>query len=57
MLLGKEELDAAEKIRKLTGVQNSVNKIEVVEKIFNLFAKTKSTKEFIDTLNKQIVKK
>ena len=57
LLLGKEELDAAEKIRKLTGAQNAVNKLETVEKIINIFVKTKSTNEFITTLNNQIVKK
>lgn len=57
LLLNKEELDAAEKIRKLTGAQNAVNKLETVEKIINIFVKTKSTNEFITTLNNQIVKK
>ena len=32
-------------------------KFETVEKIFNMFAKTKTNTEFIDTLKAQVVKK
>ena len=55
--LSKEEQEAGNIVRKLIGNQNSVQAIETVEKIFNIFAKTKDNIEFMDTLKKQVVKK
>ena len=56
----KEEMDenTAYLIGKAYGTKlRELNKLETVEKIINIFVKTKSTNEFITTLNNQIVKK
>lgn len=57
LLLSKEEQEASTIIRKLIGNQNSVQAIETIERIFNMFAKTDNNIEFIDMLKKQVVKK
>jgi len=57
LLLSHEEQEAGNIVRKLIGNQNSVQAIETVEKIFNMFAKTKDNVEFMETLKKQVVKK
>ena len=57
LLLNSTEQEASTIIRKLINGQNSVQAIEVVEKIFNMFAKTKTNLEFIEVLKKQVVKK
>ena len=57
LLLNKQEQEAGTIIRKLIGTQNSIQAIETVEKIINMFAKTKDNEEFIETLKKQVVKK
>ena len=59
MLLSKEEVEASTIIRKLIGSQatNSMQAIETVEKIFNMFAKTTTNKEFMTLLKSQVVKK
>jgi len=59
LLLSKDEIEASTIIRKLIGNQtvNSTQAIETVEKIFNMFAKTKTNTEFIDMLKSQVVKK
>ena len=57
LLLSKEEQEAGTIVRKLIGTQNSMQAIETVEKIFNMFAKTKDNVEFMEMLKKQVVKK
>jgi len=57
LLLTKPEQEAGTIIRKLIGTQNSTQAIETVEKILNMFAKTKDNNEFIEMLKKQVVKK
>ncbi len=57
LLLSHEEQEAGNIVRKLIGNQNSVQAIETVEKIFNMFAKTNNNLEFMETLKKQVVKK
>ncbi len=57
LLLSKEEQEANTIIRKLIGNQNSVQAIETTEKIFNMFAKTKTNTDFIEVLKAQVVKK
>lgn len=57
LLLTKPEQEAGTIIRKLIGNQNSTQAIETVEKIFNMFAKTKDNVEFMEVLKKQVVKK
>ena len=57
LLLSQAEQEAGTLVRKLIGNQNSTQSIETVEKIFNMFAKTKDNVEFIETLKKQVVKK
>ena len=57
LLLDKTELDTSEKIRKLIGNQVQTEKLDTVEKIINMFLKTKTNIEFIELLNKQIIKK
>lgn len=56
LLLSKDEIEASNIIRKLIGSQNSTQAIETVEKILNMFAKTKDNTEFIDTLKKSVKK-
>ena len=59
LLLSNEEIEASTIIRKLIGNQtaNSTQAIETVEKIFNMFAKTTTNKEFMTLLKTQVVKK
>ena len=59
LLLSNEEIEASTIIRKLIGSQaaNSTQAIETVEKIFNMFAKTTTNKEFMALLKSQGVKK
>lgn len=57
LLLDKTELDVSEKIRKLIGNGGQTEKLDTVEKIINMFIKTKTNIEFIELLNKQIIKK
>ena len=59
LLLSNEEIEASTIIRKLIGSQaaNSTQAIETVEKIFNMFAKTTTNKEFMTLLKSQVVKK
>ncbi|MDD2627338.1 MAG: transcription termination factor Rho [Clostridia bacterium] len=57
LLLTKEEMEASTKIHKLLNSQSGGQLIETSEKIFNMFYKTKNNKDFIEMLNKSIVKK
>lgn len=57
LLLTQAEQEAGTIVRKLIGNQNSTQSIETIEKILNMFAKTKDNVEFIDVLKKQVIKK
>ena len=54
LLLSKEEIEASNIIRKLIGNQNTSQSIETVEKVLNLFSKTKNNDEFIESLKNSI---
>ena len=57
LLLTQAEQEAGTIVRKIIGNQNSTQSIETIEKILNMFAKTKDNVEFIDVLKKQVIKK
>lgn len=54
LLLNKDEQEANTIIRKLIGSQTNTQTLETVEKILNMFAKTKTNEEFIELLKKQV---
>ena len=58
LLLNKEEIEASNTIHKLLNAKNgTLQSFETIEKILGMFVKTKNNKEFIELLNKSIVKK
>ncbi len=57
LLLTDKEMEASTKIHRLLSTQNSIQSIEIVEKILNMFVKTKNNDEFIEMLGKAVVKK
>ena len=58
LLLSKEEIEASNTIHKLLNAKNgTLQSFETIEKILGMFVKTKNNKEFIEMLNKSIVKK
>ena len=57
LLLSTKELEAGNIIRKLVGNGNNTQALETIEKILNMFAKTKDNTEFMEMLKKQVVKK
>ena len=57
LLLSDREMEASTKIHKLLATQTGLQSIETVEKILNMFVKTKNNNEFIGMLGKSIVKK
>lgn len=57
LLLNEREMEASTKIHKLLSTQNSLQSIETVEKILNMFVKTKTNDEFMTALEKAVVKK
>ena len=58
LLLTKEEIEASNTIHKLLNAKNgTLQSFETIEKILGMFVKTKNNKEFIEMLNKSIVKK
>ena len=57
LLLDKDEMEASNKIHRLLSSQTASQSIESVEKILNMFIKTKNNKEFIEMIDKQITKK
>jgi len=57
LLLTDKEIEASNKIHRLLSTQNSIQSIETVEKILNMFVKTKNNDEFIDMFGKAVVKK
>lgn len=54
LLLSTKEQEASTVIRKLISNQNATQSTETVEKILNMFAKTETNEEFMDTLKKQV---
>lgn len=54
LLLTTKEQEASTIIRKLISNQNATQSAETVEKILNMFAKTETNEEFMDTLKKQV---
>jgi len=57
LLLTEREMEASTKIHKLLSTQNSLQSIETVEKILNMFVKSKTNDEFMTLLEKAVVKK
>lgn len=57
LLLTEKEMETSNKIHKLLSMQSGLQLIETVEKILNIFVKTKNNDEFIDTFSKAITKK
>ena len=57
LLLTDKEMETSTKIHKLLSMQSGLQLIETVEKILNIFVKTKSNNEFMDTFSKAITKK
>lgn len=58
LLLDKEEIEASNTIHKLLNAQSGTTQsFETVEKILNMFVKTKNNKDFIAMLDKSVVKK
>ncbi len=58
LLLDKEEIEASNTIHKLLNAQSGTTQsFETVEKILNMFVKTKNNKDFIAMLEKSVVKK
>ena len=57
LLLTEREMEASTKIHKLLSTQNSLQSIETVEKILNMFVKSKTNDEFMTMLEKAVVKK
>ena len=57
LLLTDKEMEASNKIHKLLSMQSGLQLIETVEKILNIFVKTKNNDEFIDTFGKAVIKK
>lgn len=57
LLLTPREMEASTKIHKLLSTQNSLQSIETVEKILNMFVKSKTNDEFMTMLEKAVVKK
>ena len=57
LLLTEKEMEASTKIHKLLSMQSGLQLIETVEKILNIFVKTKNNDEFIETFGKAVIKK
>ena len=57
LLLTEKEMETSTKIHRLLSSQNSIQSIETIEKILNMFVKTKNNDEFIETFSKAVVKK
>jgi len=57
LLLTEREMEASTKIHKLLSTQNTLQSIETVEKILNMFVKSKTNDEFMTLLEKAVVKK
>lgn len=57
LLLTEREMEASTKLHKLLSTQNSLQSIETVEKILNMFVKSKTNDEFMTMLEKAVVKK
>lgn len=58
LLLTKEEIEASNIIHKLLNAQNGTTQsFETVEKILNMFVKTKNNHDFMEMLGKSVVKK
>ena len=57
LLLTDREMEASNKIHKLLSTQNTLQSIETVEKILNMFVKSKTNDEFMSLLEKAVVKK
>ncbi len=57
LLLEADEMEASSTIHRLLSSKNGIQSLETTEKILNMFVKTKNNKEFIDMLNKSVVKK
>ncbi len=57
LLLEKDEIETSTKIRKLLGGQLPSRALETTEKILTMITKTKTNKEFMELLAKQLVKK
>ncbi len=57
LLLTDKEMEASNKIHKLLSMQSGLQLIETVEKILNIFVKTKNNEEFMDTFSKAVTKK
>jgi len=57
LLLTEREMETSTKIHKLLSTQNGLQSIETVEKILNMFVKSKTNDEFMTMLEKAVVKK